>query len=469
MATLGPATDTHETIAELIEAGMDVARMNFSHGSYDEHARRIERVRSAAAQAGRPIAILQDLQGPKIRTGALAAGEPVELTAGTPFTLTIQEIPGTASRVSTSYQALAHDVEPGDRILLSDGAIELRVINTSETDVDTEVVYGGVLKERQGINLPGVNVSAKGVTEKDIRDLEFGLSQSVDYVAISFVRTADDVRHVKRLIHDAGSHTPVIAKLEKPEAIDALAEIIDVADCVMVARGDLGVELAPEKVPLVQKRIIELANQSAKPVITATQMLESMIHNPRPTRAEASDVANAILDGTDAIMLSGETAVGRYPIEAVKTMARIAVEIRQNAPDHQMTESVSSSSVARSRPEAIGAAVQAIVNTLNEIEAVWVFTQTGATARLIAHRRPRVPIVAFTPSEACYRQMALVWGVTPVLTPEVSNFRELATEVFPLAQSIGLAEPGETVVMTGTHPFDAMAETNFLKVHTVGS
>lgn len=424
-------------------------------------------VRSAASKAGRAVAVLQDLQGPKIRTGSLAGGEPVELAAGTPFTLTTRDVPGDVSQVSTSYQALPRDVKVGDRILLSDGAIELRVVDTNGTDVISQVTYGGTLKERQGINLPGVNVSARGVTEKDIRDLKFGLRQSVDYVAISFVRSADDIRQVKRLIEGAGCNTPVIAKLEKTEAIEALGAIVDAADGLMVARGDLGVELAPEKVPLVQKRIIDLANRAAKPVITATQMLESMIHNPRPTRAEASDVANAILDGTDAIMLSGETAVGRYPIEAVETMVRVAVDIRQNAPDRE-TRPTLATSLTDSRSEAIGAAVAAVVTSLRDIQAVWVFTQTGATARLIVQHRPAVPIIAFTPNEACYRQMALVWGVTPVLTPMVSNFRELAAKVFPLAQSRGLAEPGDTVVMTGTHPFDAMAETNFLKVHTVG-
>ncbi len=469
VATLGPATSTVERIAELIEAGMDVARVNFSHGSYDEHAERIERVRSAAAQAGRAIAILQDLQGPKIRTGPLAGGGPIELTAGDPFTLTTREVPGDATEVSTTYTALPSDVAVGDRVLLSDGAIELLVTETNETDVRTKVVYGGLLKQRQGINLPGVNVSAKKVTEKDLRDLEFGLSQSVDYIAISFVRTADDVREVKRLVRAAGKDTPVIAKLEKPEAIECLSEIIEVADGVMVARGDLGVELAAEKVPLVQKRIIELANLAAKPVITATQMFESMIHNPRPTRAESSDVANAILDGTDAVMLSGETAMGRYPIEAVESMVRIAVEIRTNAPEREYTGTKLPASQHRSRPEAIAAAVDAVVDALEEIRAVWVFTQTGTTARVIAHHRPRVPIIAFTPSESCYRRMALIWGVTPILTPQVSSFRELTSRVFPLAQRIGLAMPGETIVMTGSHPFDAMAETNFLKVHTVGS
>ena len=293
--------------------------MNFSHGTYEEHAARIAMVRDAATAAGRAVAVMQDLQGPKIRTGPLAGHRPVQLVAGATFSITTEEVIGDAARVSTTYSALPRDVRPGDRILLSDGAISLRVVHTSATEVTTEVVHGGALAERQGVNLPGVDISIRGVTDKDLADLRFGLQQGVDIVAISFVRTADEVRLVKRHIAETGADTPVIAKLEKPEAFDVLDEIIDAADGVMVARGDLGVELAPEKVPLAQKRIIKAANRRAKPVITATQMLESMVRSPRPTRAEASDVANAILDGSDAVMLSGETAVGRYPVEAIAT------------------------------------------------------------------------------------------------------------------------------------------------------
>ena len=332
VATLGPASETRESIARLIDAGMDVARMNFSHGTYEDHAKRIAMVRDAAAAAGRAVAVLQDLQGPKIRTGLLAGGRPVQLVAGATFSITTKEVLGDDARISTTYEALPRDIRPGDRILLSDGAISLRAIRASETEVTTEVVDGGSLSERQGINLPGIDISIRGVTKKDRADLRFGLQQDVDIVAISFVRTADDVRLVKRHIAEAGADTPVIAKLEKPEAIDVLEEIIDAADGVMVARGDLGVEMAPEKVPLAQKRIIKAANQRAKPVITATQMLESMVRSPRPTRAEASDVANAILDGSDAVMLSGETAVGHYPVEAIATMVRIAEEMQPAHP-----------------------------------------------------------------------------------------------------------------------------------------
>ena len=364
VATLGPATKTRERITDLIEAGMDVARLNFSHGTHEDHAERIAMVREAAA-AGRGVAILQDLQGPKIRTGRLAGGRPVRLVAGATFSITTEEIRGDATRVSTTYDALPGDIRPGDRILLSDGAISLRAIRTSATEVTTEVVCGGSLSERQGINLPGIDISIRGVTDKDLADLRFGLQQNVDIVAISFVRSADEVRLVKRHIEEAGADIPVIAKLEKPEAIDVLDEIIDAADGVMVARGDLDVELAPEKVPLLQKRIIAAANQRAKPVITVAQMLESMVRNPRPTRAEASDVANAILDGSDAIMLSGETAVGDYPVEAIATMSRIAAEMQAGVPA-TAPPAIGVPSASRTRPEAIAAAVGAMVESLPE-------------------------------------------------------------------------------------------------------
>ena len=330
VATLGPATSSPDAIDALVAAGIDVARVNFSHGDYGDHKRVIETLRQTAARHDRAVAILQDLQGPKIRTGALCDG-PVELEKGASFVIGIEELPGDATRVCTGYAALPYDVEIGSRILLCDGLIELvvRGVDTGLGEVTTEVIHGGRLAERQGINLPGVDLSISGVTEKDERDLAFGLELDVDYVAISFVRRVSDIQRVQSLIEAAGKQTPVIAKIEKPEALDELDGIIEAADGLMVARGDLGVELSPEKVPLAQKRIIEAANRAAKPVITATQMLESMIHSARPTRAEASDVANAILDGTDAVMLSGETSVGRYPLEAVAMMDKIAREVER--------------------------------------------------------------------------------------------------------------------------------------------
>ncbi len=469
VATLGPATSGPERVAALIAAGVDVVRLNFSHGSYDDHRERIALVRRAAADLRAPVAILQDLQGPKIRTGSLVDEKPVELAAGRTFRIAVDEYAGDSRGVSTTHAALPHDVNVGDRILLSDGHIELRVVDKSKAEVITEVVRGGILKERQGINLPGLKVSAPGITEKDIEDLRFGLSHDVDYVALSFVRAPEDVQRVRGLIADAGRDTPVIAKIERPEALDAIAEILDEAQGIMVARGDLGVELSPEKVPLVQKQLIELANARGKPVITATQMLESMIESPRPTRAEVSDVANAILDGSDAVMLSGETAVGRHPIEAVETMVRIAEEIQAHKRNERRGTGTNGSLPAVSTsPEAIGAAVDAIVKTLPEVDAVWVLTQSGNSARLISLHRPEVPIVAFTPNQPVYRRMALLWGVTPVKTAMATAKQELEREVQALALAQGLAQPGDTVVITGSHPFHRAAPTNFLKIQRVG-
>lgn len=464
VATIGPASGTPEMIASLIAAGMDVARLNFSHGSHADHAQRIAMLREAARQADRPIAILQDLQGPKIRTGRLVGGQPVTLVAGERFDITINVVDGTAARVSTTYTALPHDVRPGDRILLSDGLIELRVNEATADEVRTTVVFGGELRENQGINLPGVNVSAPALTEKDIADLEFGLAQGVDYVAISFVRRAADLRDVKARIAAAGKNPPVIAKIEKPEALDDLAGILAVADAIMVARGDLGVEMAAEQVPVVQKQLIEAANSIGVPVITATQMLDSMIRNPRPTRAEASDVANAIIDGTDAVMLSGETANGMFPIESVQMMARIAevAEASGRHGDHTMTPSLLLD-VQPTVSQAIGAAACAIVKAL-PVKAIAAFTMSGATARLVAQMRPGVPILAFTPSESVYRRLNLVWGITPIMCDYVDRLDTLGVRVAELVLARGLVRPGESIVMTGGHPIAARGATNFVKV-----
>ena len=467
VATLGPATSSPEGVAMLVRAGIDVARVNMSHGVHSDHARSIALVRAAAAAEGRVVAVLLDLQGPKIRTGKLVGGAPVELEAGSSFVLTSRDVPGDASCVSTSYPALAQDVKPGDRILLSDGLIELRVLACSDEDVRTEVVNEGLLKEKQGINLPGVAISSPGVTEKDIEDLHFGLDAYVDYVAISFVRSASDVERVKQLVAERGLDTPVIAKIEKPEALERLDEILDAADGVMVARGDLGVELEPEKVPLAQKRIIREAKARGKPVITATQMLESMIENPRPTRAEASDVANAILDGSDAVMLSGETAVGSYPAESVETMKRIAYELESEFSAGRLRADRGVGAMLAglaSRPDAIAAAVAAIAESFEAVSAVWVFTQSGSTARLVSKHRLRVPILAFTPSQAALRRMALYWGVIPIQTDTAGDPEALEAAGMPLALAAGLAKPGDTVLITGSHPFHENAATNFMKI-----
>ncbi|WP_322817289.1 pyruvate kinase [Chloroflexus sp.] len=467
VATLGPSTSTPERIAGLIRAGMNVARLNFSHGTHAEHAARIAMVRRAATEAGRHVAILQDLQGPKIRTGPLENGQPVELVAGQRFVITTEPIIGDAHRVSTTYRALPLDVRPRDRILLSDGLIELVVIGHTDTEVETEVVHGGRLREHQGINLPGVRVSAPAATEKDLADLAFGLEQGVDYVALSFVRCASDVREVKEFIRRAGKQTPVIAKIERPEALDVLPEILAEADGIMVARGDLGVEMPPERVPIVQKQIIAAANQALLPVITATQMLESMIHNPRPTRAEASDVANAIIDGTDAVMLSGETAAGAYPIEAVQMMALIAdaVEASYTGGQHSTTPRWSIAP-AQSTPRSIAAAACTIANSL-PVRFIVVLTQSGASARLVSHYRPDVPILAFCPSEETARRTSLYWGVTPIVIEARDRLDELEQQIVRMMRETGMVRKGDLIVLSGGHPVYRYGPTNFLKVITI--
>ena len=464
VATIGPSSSSPEMIAKLLAAGMDVARLNFSHGNHADHAQQIAMLREASRQADRPLAILQDLQGPKIRTGKLVGGGPVQLHAGERFDITVHELAGTAARVSTTYTALPHDVQAGDRILLSDGLIELRVTDTTDDEVHTTVVFGGDLRENQGINLPGVNVSAPALTEKDIADLKFGLSQHVDYVAISFVRRAADLQDVKGRIKAAGKTTPVIAKIEKPEALNDLPAILEIADAIMVARGDLGVEMAAEEVPVVQKQLIEAANLIGVPVITATQMLDSMIRNPRPTRAEASDVANAIIDGTDAVMLSGETANGQFPLEAVQMMARIA-EVAEASGRHGDRVTPASLKLDRQPTvsHAISAAACAIVSAL-PVSAIVAFTMSGTSARLVAQLRPITPILAFTPSESVYNQLNLVWGITPIMCDYVDRLDALGARVNELLVARGFAQPGDSIVMTGGHPIAARGTTNFVKV-----
>lgn len=472
VCTIGPASNSEERIEQLMRAGMNVARLNFSHGTQNDHAIVIERVRSISARLGCAVAILQDLQGPKIRTGQLKDGQPVMLVDGAETTITTRPIIGDANMFATTYQPLPQDVKVGDRILLDDGLLELRVLAHNETDVRCQVMHGGLLKEHKGINLPGVAVSAPALTEKDRDDLKFGVLHKVDYVALSFVRKPEDVVEAKRLIRqyqaelNVGKLTqvsiPLIAKLEKPEAVARLDEILDVVDGVMVARGDLGVEMAPEKVPLIQKRIINRCNDLGLPVITATQMLESMITNPRPTRAEASDVANAILDGTDSVMLSGETAAGAYPIEAVQMMVRIALETESgNRTARQpqckrLTQAHAVSHAARALAEE--ASVQAIV----------VFTRTGASAHLISKDRPRTPILAYTPSETVYRQLALWWGVWPHILPMHGTTEELISVVDKRLQDDKLQKPGDHVVIMGGLPVASHARTNFVKLHRVG-
>lgn len=464
VATLGPASDSEETLRGLIRGGVDVVRLNFSHGSAEEHQARVERVRRLAAEEERAVAILQDLQGPKIRTGRLVGGGPVQLVEGASLTLTNEPLEGTVERVSTSYLALPDDVKAGDRILLDDGLLELRVVAVAGGEVRTEVMHGGPLGEHKGINLPGVAVSAPALGEKDLRDLALGLQMGVDYVALSFVRQAEDLRALRRAIEAAGSDTPIIAKLEKPEALAQLEEILEACEGVMVARGDLGVELSPEAVPIAQKRIIEAANRAAKPVITATQMLESMIEHPRPTRAEASDVANAIFDGTGAVMLSGETAVGRFPLETIRTMNAIACQAEGELKHwgHRWARDTHTDQTAQ-------AVAHAAVDLAEDLAAslIVAFTRGGATARYLAQLRPAVPILAFTSRPETYRRLALYWGVVPLCCVEVRGLEEMLAEVERRVLGGGYAQPSQRIVLAGGLPVGSAAATNFLRVHTL--
>lgn len=463
VATIGPASNNPETLEALIRAGLDMARLNFSHGTHEDHAQAIQSLRAISNRLGRSVAILQDLSGPKIRTGALQGGQPVALLDGAEVTITPQPVVGNASLIATNYAHLAADVKPGDRILLADGLMELRVTDTEGDRVRCRVVHGGLLGEHKGINLPGVNLSAPAVTEKDLTDLNFGLAQGVDYIAVSFVRQADDLRQVRRLLRERDADIPVIAKIEKPEAIRNLESILGACEGVMVARGDLGVEMSPEKVPMLQKQIIEAANRHGSLVITATQMLESMVSNPRPTRAEASDVANAILDGTDAVMLSSETAVGQYPVQTVEMMSRIALEAEASGraappPAHSRHD----------YPHAIAHAACTIANDL-DLKAICAFTQSGYTARLVSKERPRAPVLAFTNQSCVYNRLALYWGVTPLLLEFDGETEALIHRVETELVAHGLAAPGDSVVIVGGSPIAVKGATNFLKVQKVAA
>ena len=465
VCTLGPASNTPQRIGELIDAGLDVVRLNFSHGSHADHAALLAVVRGEADRRGRAVAVLLDLQGPKIRVGRFADPAGVELVPGAAFTITTDpDVLGDVHRVSTTYGLLPRDVRVGDPILLDDGYLSLAVTEVGDREVKTVVVAGGVLKNNKGINLPGVAVSAPALSDKDKLDIEWGLRMGVDYVALSFVRTPEDVLEAKRLCTVDGVSIPVIAKIEKPQAVDRLAEIIAVADGLMVARGDRGVEMGPEKVPLIQKRMIAETNAAGKLVITATQMLESMIGQPRPTRAEASDVANAVLDGTDALMLSGETASGKYPVDAVRTMARIIREIessahyRQNLEPPQLNMPVSANAIAH-------AAV--IAARTMKARTIAVVSDSGGAARLISEYRPEAPIVALTTSEVYFRRLALVWGVTPVLIGPSVTTDELIDQVESVLVARGLARSGDHVVITMGVPVGAGLSTNLLKIHQI--
>jgi pyruvate kinase len=467
VATLGPATDGREY--ELVEAGLDVARLNFSHGTQEEHARRCRAIRDAARGLGRSLAVMQDLQGPKIRVGSLAGGGPVELEEGRELVIcTDESLVGTADRVGCTYAELAHDVRAGDRILLDDGRIRLTALATRDGEVVTRIEDGGPLGEHKGINLPGVAVSAPAVTDKDKSDMDFGLRElNVDYMALSFVRTADDVASARERIQGLGRNVPVVVKLEKGEAIDNLGAVMDLADAVMVARGDLGVELAPERVPMLQKRIIHQANRRGLPVITATQMLESMIVDETPTRAEATDVANAVWDGSDAVMLSAETAAGRHPVLALSMMDRIvrAAEGADVMPPFGDPEAAAEPQVSPAAAVTHAARVLAADLAASAIVGI---SRTGQTAELLSRGRGRVPVYAFTSDSDVAQRLALWWGVTPVLR-QIDDDLEAnisAMERYLTEQRRAMA--GETVVITGSHPFVQGVHTNFVRFHVLG-
>jgi pyruvate kinase len=466
VATLGPACSTTEMFRKLVRAGLDVARLNFSHGSHEQKAELIAMVRQVSREERKPICILADLQGPKIRTGVLVDHKPVLLVAGERLTITPRQIEGTAQMVSTVFTTLAENLEKGSRILLSDGLIELIVDRLDGEDVICEIINGGMLGEKKGINLPGIPVKVPSLTEKDEEDLIFAIGQGVDTVAVSFVRTADDVRHVKSRLAALKSDAWVIAKLEKPQAIEHLDSILEVADAIMVARGDLGVEVPPEKVPAIQKHIIKRAAEFRKPVITATQMLESMIDNPRPTRAEASDVANAIYDGTDAVMLSGESAAGKYPVESVAMMAKIVSEteqqIRLDPPPYQRPRRTTSLSVAETICECMAHSAEDL-----DVSAIAIFTESGSTVRLLSKYRPEPPIYALSAYQHVINRTMMLWGTYPILCERFKDTDQLVNMAEQILESLGYVKQRQVVgIVAGTRT--RSGATNFMRLHMVG-
>lgn len=466
VCTLGPAVDEPETLALLAESGMDVARLNFSHGTYEEHERRVRLVREIAARTGRCLAILQDLCGPKIRIGTVAEG--TRLRRDARFVLTADPVPGNEEIVSLPIPELIAAVRPGDRLLLDDGLLELVVTDKTATELITSVVTGGVLGSKKGISAPGVRLDIAAVTEKDTRDVAFGIAQGVDYVALSFVRSADDVHYLRKvMLETAGRTAPIIAKIEKFEAVENLDAILEAADGAMVARGDLGVEVPVEEVGILQKRIIRACNRLGKPVITATQMLDSMIRNPRPTRAEVTDITNAVLDGTDAVMLSGETAAGAYPVEAVRTMARVAECAESEIDFTRLRDEQRRDHACPTVTDAIGEAVASIAHDQNA-KAIVCSTSSGGTARVASKFRPRAPILAATTSEATYRRMALYWGVHPMLVPFPRDTDHMIAEAVQAAEEQGRIFTGDLIVITAGTPIGVPGSTNLIKVHTIG-
>jgi pyruvate kinase len=465
ICTLGPASVEPAVLREMARAGMDVARLNFSHNSHDFHALAISTIRKVSEEIGRPIGILQDLAGPKIRTGPLAGHQPVCLEPGGRVVLSVAAGAGNAERLHTTVD-LSSEVRAGDPLLLADGMLELLVEEVRGQEIVCRVGTGGMLDENQGINLPNSRLSIPAITEKDLRDLEFGLEQGVDFIALSFVRQALDVRNLRGKIaawadahHGRGMDTPIVAKLEKPQAMEHLNDIVDACESVMVARGDLGVEMPPEKVPALQKRIIAEARKKRRPVITATQMLESMTEHPRPTRAEASDVANAVLDGTDALMLSGETAIGRYPVEAVAMMSRIIVEA-EAMPRHAAARPAPRD---LSIPETIAQSVSHAAEELR-MAAIAVFTSSGSTARMVSSYRPPCPVYGLTPDTRTRSRMTLYWGVSPISSPEILTTDEMLGRAERRLLDLKLVSPGDIIAIVAGTPFGVPGRTNLMKI-----
>jgi len=463
ICTIGPASDSLEMLTKLANAGMNIARLNFSHGTHEEHAQNIKRIRSVAQQVGHPIAILQDLQGPKIRIGTFEK-PPIQLNPGDLFTITTDDVPGNEHIVSTSYKNLPKDVQVGDRILVNDGLIKLKVVQKKEPDIFCEVINGGSLYDHKGINLPGVRISEPSLTEKDKKDLKFGLEQEVDYVALSFVRDAQSIRDIKQFMGD--HRVPVIAKLEKPEALDNLDEIIEVTDGVMVARGDLGVEIDAARVPVVQKQIIEKCLLAGKPVITATQMLDSMMINPVPTRAETSDVANAIFDGSDAVMLSGETAFGKYPLESVQMMADIIQEAENNQRFFRLHIADRDQNEIMSYTHSV---CHAAYYSAREIGAKYivVLTRSGMTAKIMSNFRPSVPILALSNNQSALHRLSLYWGVYPSFLERMIGIKEQLTILETYLKKNGFVRSGDKIVLIAGSTKER-GGTNLLRLHEIG-
>lgn len=464
VCTIGPASDQYEILLSLLESGMNVARLNFSHGTHEEHQARISTIRKAAAAAKKNIALLQDIKGPKIRTNEFEGGQ-AELLEGATVTVSMKKVLGTSKQFSVTYEGLYDDVEVGSHLLLDDGLLELEVIEKANGELQTKVIHGGIIKDHKGVNVPNVKIRLPGITEKDKEDILFGIEQRVDYIAISFVRKAADILEVRDILakHNA-SHIRVIAKIENQEGIDNIKEIVEVVDGIMVARGDMGIEIPAEHVPIIQKELIHTCNLLGKPVITATQMLDSMQRNPRPTRAEASDVANAIFDGTDAIMLSGETAAGEYPIEAVQMMNKIALQVEESSLFQDQKKLLHNNHIQIT--ETIGAAAVQAAYSL-QAKAILTPTKSGYTAQMISKYRPHTPIIATTSEQSVMQQLALVWGVHPFLTAQKQTTDEVIEQALCSAKEQQLISTQDIVIVTAGVPVNERGTTNLMKIEVV--